>query len=264
MRPPATSRRKKNSKSPTKVSWLVHTLAKIHASYTRHTSQSKFHFENTAAAAKANTDILRSFDWNIQAAVASDKDSIIQPGTEFRQDPHTISLIKCHSNADTIIHNITLGASYPIDLSQYDETDRLSDLHAAMAKGNNKSALHPDSIPALKKAYDKEVSKGWMLPIEASSLPSIPGVGVIPIGCMKQNTVNDKGERISKRRTTHDCSQTLPSGFSVNTAVNKTQLEECIYGYCLLRILHNIHTMRIHYPLTIILMNINLSLYFQH
>ena len=63
-----------------------------------------------------------------------------------------------------IQENITLGAPYPIDLDKYPDSTRLADLKSAIEKGNNKSAQHPDSQIALQKAYDKEVSKGWMLP----------------------------------------------------------------------------------------------------
>ena len=140
-------------------------------------------------------------------------------------------------------------------MEEYDDKTRLEDLHAAIEKGNNKSALHPQSIIALQSAYTKEVEKGWMLPVRKDILHKIPGISVIPIGCEEQNTINEKGETIKKRRTTHDCSQALQSGFSVNNAIDKEDLDECLYGFCLLRILHNIHHMRNLHPNKVILMN---------
>ena len=53
----------------------------------------------------------------------------------------------------------------------------------------------------------------------------------------------------------HDCSQLLPSGFSINNSIKKESLDECIYGYCLLRLLHNIHRLRLANPTVSILIN---------
>ena len=71
---------------------------------------------------------------------------------------------------------------------------------------------------------------------------------MIPIGIAKQFTINDQGEWIEKRRLTHDCSNIRESGHSVNNMVDEELLEECIYGFCLLRILHNIQGMRLRHP----------------
>ena len=164
-------------------------------------------------------------------------------------------LIDCHKNAKTIRRNISTGVDYPIKLDDYNDTDRLADLKAAMEKGNNKSASHPESIIALEKSYTKEVAKGWMLPIHPDILHKIDGIGVIPVGCTAQTTIDENGDKMDKRRTTHDCSQSLPSGFSINNTIKKEDLDDCIYGYCLLRLLHNIHNMRLNHPTEPILIN---------
>ena len=239
----------------TKKSWLVSTLYRINTSYTKPTSKSMFSFENNLSAAKENSRILERFNFDLHKAALKDENSIIQPGTEFRDIETIQPLIDCHKNKESIKNIITKGASYPINLLEYNEETRKEDLNAAITKGNNKSAMHPDSISALRKAYDKEVNRGWMLPIELNALKNLKGAGVIPIGCATQATVDDKGNRTQKKRTTHDCSQANKSGFSVNNACDKEALEECIYGYCLLRLLHNIHFLRVKYPTTPIYMN---------
>ena len=99
-----------------------------------------------------------------------------------------------------------------------------------------------------KKIYSKEVHKGWMILIPKRAIPNIKGCGVIPIGITKQITINDKGERIEKRRLTHDCSNVRDSGYSVNNMVDEELLEECTYGFCPLRILHNIQAIRLQNP----------------
>ena len=87
-----------------------------------------------------------------------------------------------------------------------------------------------------------------MIPIPKREIPNLKGCGVIPIRIAKQFTVNNKGARIEKRCLTHNCSNNQESGHSVNNMVNEELLEECNYGFCLLQILHNIHTMRLKHP----------------
>ena len=152
---------KQRNTNGNKKSWLIRTLTKIHNSYTPHTTKSKFHIENTPEAACNNTKILREFNLDIKAAVDHDGNSIIKPGTEFRDIKSIAELVNCHKDAARIRENITLGVSYPINLDEYDNETRMSDLRAGIQKGNNKSAAHPESVIALQKAYNKEVDKGW-------------------------------------------------------------------------------------------------------
>ena len=130
----------------------------------------------------------------------------------------------------------------------YIEDQRIKDLKASLERGNNKSALKKEHLEFIKENYSKEVSKGWMIPIPKRAIPNLKGCGVIPIGIAKQFTVNDKGERIEKRCLMHNCSNIRESGYSVNNMVNEELLEECIYGFCLLQILHNIQAMRLRHP----------------
>ena len=51
-----------------------------------------------------------------------------------------------------------------------------------------------------------------------------------------------------KRSVTHDCSLSAPSGLSVNNPVQQESLQPCLYGFCLLRILHMISAMRSRWP----------------
>lgn len=235
--------------------WLVTTLKTIASTCVQTTTPSMFKFENTLEAATFNSNIIEKYGMDLERAVEDDGNSTLKPGTEFRKLDDIQNLANCHKDSKVITSIIKHGASYPIDLQKYSETTRLSDLEAGIVKGNNKSAEHPEGRIALQKAYTKEVNKGWMIPITIDTLRSVKGAGVIPIGCTVQHTINENGERIQKRRTTHDCSQKNESGFSVNLACQKDELEDCIYGYCLLRTLHNIHTIRIHNPSSKIYIN---------
>ena len=92
-------------------------------------------------------------------------------------------------------------------------------------RGNHTSAVSSENKKALSKNYDKEVSKGWMIPILPEAIPKIVGARVIPVGVAVQWTINAKGERIKKRRVTHDCSFSPPSGHSINNDTQQIRLK---------------------------------------
>ena len=100
---------------------------------------------------------------------------------------------------------ITKGLSYP--LTELSEQERLTDLKHMIKRGNHKSAQKPFiNAHTLAKNYAKEVTNGWMLPIPKRCLLKLKGAAVIPVGIGTQFTIDEKGTRIVKRRTTHDAS----------------------------------------------------------
>ena len=135
----------------------------------------------------------------------------------------------------------------------YTDALRLSNIKAAIAQGNNKSTVGHDK--QIQSKYKTEVKRGWMLPIPLQFVSSIMGLGITPIGIANQTTLNEKGEIIGKKCITHDCSRPGASGFSLNNRVDEDQLEECRFGLCLLRILYQIHQLRVENPDTPILIS---------
>ena len=99
----------------------------------------------------------------------------------------------------------------------------------------------------LRKAVSKEVQKGWLLPVTIESLTKIKGLSLIPLGIANQDTIDEHGNRIPKKRVTHNASFLAPSGLLVNKMVIESQLQECIYSQCLRRIIHMMHQMRVNY-----------------
>ena len=82
-----------------------------------------------------------------------------------------------------------------------------------------------------------------------------PGASVIPTGVTTQYTITSKGDRVIKRRLTHDASRPSSSGISVNLRCNKDNLDESLFGFCLIRILNHIHALRIKFPNDTIVIN---------
>ena len=125
---------------------------------------------------------------------------------------------------------------------------RLSDLKAQIAKGNYTSATSEESEVFIAKHYDKEVQKAWMIPIFTSAVPHILRTGAIPIRVVTQHTINEKNEHIEKKGMAHDLSSPMESGRSVNNMIDEDLMDACLFGFCMLRVLHNLHSMRIRHP----------------
>ena len=117
-----------------------------------------------------------------------------------------------------------------------------------IARGNHKSAKETDYIPTLIENYEKVIRYGWMLPVTIKSVRKIKGASVIPVGIAKQFTIDNKGNRKTKRRTTHDAAFPPLSQQSINISMIRDLLTECFYRHCLLRILHAIHIIRLTCP----------------
>ena len=73
-----------------------------------------------------------------------------------------------------------------------------------LLRGNHKSARSALNAAALKKVIDKEVKHGWVLPLTIDSLRHIKNAGVVPLGVAEQLSIDEKGERYTKIRVTHD------------------------------------------------------------
>ena len=208
-----------------------------------------FQFENSEAAVKTNAEILDSNNGNLRKVIERCQRTVFHPGTEFREINDLRHLLGKHKDWPKFEKILRVGVEYGFkkDLV-YTEKQRLQDLKVSLERGNNKSALDPAHFDFIHENYLKEVCKGWMIPIPKMDISKIKGCGVIPIGIVKQFTINENGERIEKHRLTHDCLNVRDSGNSVNNMVDEELLENCIYGFCLLQILHNIQSMRIRHP----------------
>lgn len=92
-----------------------------------------------------------------------------------------------------------------------------------------------------------------MLPLPVKCLRKITGAAFIPVRVHTQFTIDGKGRRKVKWRTTHDDSFPLLSTQSVNNRLIRELLTVCFYGHCMMRILHGIPIMRLNQPLIRIL-----------
>jgi len=226
------------------TSWLVHQLSTLCKTEEITPKKHKFMFKNNRDAAKYNTKLIKFNDYDLEKTIQKQKNTILSPGSEFRSIPNLQKLLLHHEDWDEIKSIISRGCDYQLEPDP-NEATRLQDLQAMLDRGNHKSAKSDENAPALMKAFDKEVSRGWLLPITIESLTKIKKLSIIPLGVATQSSIDEFGNRIPKKRVTHDASFPAPSGNSVNNSVQEELLQSCIYGQCLHRVLHGIHNIRL-------------------
>ena len=141
---------------------------------------------------------------------------------------------------------ITNGVSY--SLKELPGKIRNEDLKYMIESGNHKSATSSENEATILRHYKKEVECVWMLPVAFECATNIKGVGVIHIGASTKFKIDDKGNRKTKQRTTHDASSPPPSDKPINNQMIWELLTKCFYGHCLIRILHIINSMQYAYP----------------
>ena len=128
------------------------------------------------------------------------------------------------------------------------DPDRLAFLDLALEYGNHKSAKK--HAPTLLGMLDKEVKRGWQLPLPVDRLHEIPGVVVSPLSMVEQWTIDEAGNSTPKLRLAHDQSfdfqqEEIPS---VNQRVIDDELSVTRYGFALSRFLHAIIALRMLFP----------------
>jgi len=217
-------------------------------------SMHRFKFKNTPKAAKYNSKLLKNYDYDFIKTCRKQRGSVVSPGTEFRNIDTIKALFSHHEDWSELRNIISKGCDYKLE-KIVDETTRKNDLNAMIERGNHKSATKSTNQKVLEKAFRKEVEKGWSIPITIKALKRIKNLVVIPLGVADQISINEKGQRIPKKRVTHDASFLSPSGDSVNNRTIEALLQQCIYGQCLRRVIHSIHKMREENPNKRILMS---------
>ena len=203
----------------------------------------------TKNAAENNETILALYKYDLTRMIPGHPSSHISYGSEFRPWRALAPLLHLSPHWADVKDTLSNGARYP--LQRLSPKRRLQDLEEAIIRGNHKSAT--DSPNILDKLIKKDVDAGFQLPTTINSLRLMPHAVVAPYGVIKQNTIDTEGNIIPKLRIAHDQSFCYSSGTSVNSRVNKDELTTLIYGDALRRLLHYIHSLRFHHPLTPIL-----------
>ena len=110
---------------------------KAHSCRTLHHPSWRFTFDADAAA--RNAGILARVDCDIHKAISTQPGSTLSYGSEFKPSFILIQLLGRHPLWSSFREILEHGATYHLQELEYN--DCLKDIHAAIARGNHKSAL---------------------------------------------------------------------------------------------------------------------------
>ena len=221
---------------------LMSIIERIISIPCRKLASSPFRFERTHEAAHHNSRMILENGGDLESLVSSLSYSFTHYGSEFRDIVLLEELLSSNNKWSELKSIINKGVDYEMD--EINEDDRKMDIDFHLNRGNHKSASTDMGLKTINKAFDKEVSLGWQIPILPNSIKDIKGACITPLGIATQWTINARNERILKERVTHDCTFPGPSGLSANIRVPDELLDPCIYGFALKRLSHEVHQMR--------------------
>ena len=208
---------------------------------------SPFRFEFTADAAEHNTTVLENFEFDLAKVIESSPGSHNSYGSELRPPSQLEPLLRHHPTWQEFHDDMVYGIQYPFK-EDIDEPTRLEQLRANMERGNHKSALKPEGRKHVTKLMQADVTNGYAVPITLDGVRRLKDAEVYPVGLQDQNTIDERGNIIPKKRVTHDLSHNRKTGESVNQRVDMSRLKKSMYGHAMSRVLHLIHHLRRRHP----------------
>ncbi|KAI2512067.1 hypothetical protein MHU86_2355 [Fragilaria crotonensis] len=228
--------------------WFLSALTEIGNTQEPTPNKSPIQFASTAEAARANDDILRSVNYDLEELIKQFPNTTLGYGSEFRSTKQLRTLLGRHPNFNMLAQVIDHGMDY-IFTRELSPEEQRTEMLVILARGNHKSAQAlPDQV---SKLLDKDVVHGFAIPIPITTVVKIPNAGVQPLGLASQWTIDTSGVRVTKYRLTQDLSffssKTGPN-LSINKRIDMTAYPEMVYGWCLPRILHFVVALRLKFP----------------
>ena len=125
--------------------------------------------------------------------------------------------------------------------------EKMAELKAQLQKGNHKGTVTQEE--ELKKKLHRDVQYGFSVPVLKSALMKIKGAMLQPCNLADQFGLTETGERIPKKRLTHNMSDGITQeDVSVNSRCNMEEYPPMVYGWAILRIVAYIVSLRMAYP----------------
>ena len=209
---------------------LISILRRIAETPCRQPSKPLFVFEFNLEAANKNFILLkRKFGGDLSEALLAQSDSPLGYGSEFKPIETLEPIFENHPSWRRMKRILMHGSKWP--LQPLDEENRIKDVEDALNFGNHKGANKQQEL--LEKLVTDDVTRGFAIPLPLSKIIQIPGILLAPLNIQAQNTINERGEIITKNRLTHDQSWKWQSGPSVNSRVIKEELMPCYFGQAL-------------------------------
>ncbi|OEU12035.1 hypothetical protein FRACYDRAFT_245162 [Fragilariopsis cylindrus CCMP1102] len=241
--PPCVSVDKDNFVPPP---WLHESVEQIAGESMRPPASPPFKFAATDHARAYNTELLIDHDHDLSKILEANQHTTVAYGSEFWELSDLEAVFGRHPNFDFFSEILTNGMDYHFDFD-LTEDERMAELEANLERGNHNSAKDDEEV-LIKMAY-KEVKHGFMVPVSVEIVKEIKNAMIQAVGIVSQWTINAKGERVVKKRLTHDLSYWITQSYaSVNSRCNLDKYPPMIYGWCLIRIIHYIVALRAAFP----------------
>lgn len=235
------------SRIHTSVPWphgLIQIITSITSTEPPPPAKPEFQFEMTQEAALRNFCIIQKYG-DIEKAIEGQRHSHVGYGSEFREIDILTPLLKHHPYWEKFKSLLSRGSDWP--LMDIDDDERQADVQEALQFGNHKRATEDTTL--LISLIVDDVTHGFTLPLPLEKITCINGVLLAPMNIAYQDTIDEMGNIIPKKRLTHDQSFIFQgSGTSVNSHVNKSKLTPCIFGWVIRRLANWIVTARRKYP----------------
>ncbi len=204
-----------------------------------------FKFKMNGEAAESNFHILQRFNFDLGKAIEVQARLPIGYGSEFRKSDVLLPLLQKHPLWNQMRAMLAHGLQWPTE--PITKEDRAADLIEVLKFGNHKGTTTQPEL--LLKLVSGDIKHGYALPLPLGKIKRIPGICMAPLNIQPQWTINEHGEIIEKDRLTHDQSfEWEKSGYSVNSQTNTSQLQQCRFGKCLLRLINWAVAARKKYP----------------
>ncbi len=193
----------------------------------------EFMFESTSKAAQRNFMILKKYNFDLATAIEAQKSSPLGYGSEFLPPKTLQKIFASHPLWKRMEFLLTKGSKWP--LTELSERDRIEDLNKALQFGNHKGALQKPEL--LKKLISDNIMFGYRLVVPRGKIARLPNACLAPMNIMNQFTLDASNKIVDKERLTHDQSFKWQSGLSLNKWVIRENLQQCMNGRCLMRLL---------------------------
>ena len=197
-------------------------------------------FECTEAAKFHNAALLAKHNYNLSALIDDHPNTEISYGSEFRPPEVLAPLLNRRHNWDRI--RCFLSGGFSAKFKPISDEQRIKDNESVLTRGNHKSAMEHIEMP--RENAIKEIGLGFQFAFDKSIINKIPDAVATPYGAACQSTINDLIELVIKYRPTHDLSNEESPKNSANDRLERDDLPELFYGWCLSRLLHHIHALR--------------------
>jgi hypothetical protein len=208
-----------------------------------------FLYERTPTAAAHNSQIIHDFGYDLEKCFATMPNTTVSPGTEFRHVDNLAHLIDRHPYWPKIKKTLTEGALPPLKAEPFEPARKLEN-QTQVERGNHKSAK--DDKDVLHQFIEKDNKRGYAIPITIETALRIKDSRIIPMSIKNQHSIDEKGNRIEKKRPIHNQSYSNGHCPSTNDLVDGDQLTDLVYGKCLERVIHWIVATRNKHPFTAI------------